>query len=251
MCGGFIWEFCDHAVYGGRTRAGKDIYLYGGDNGELQHDGNFCLDGLVYPDRRPHTSLFEYRNVYRPLRSSYDLASRKLTISNHMDFTDPEKVISASYALVLDGNRIAEGILTIPSIKPRTSVSIDLPLNIPSKGRCFLWISYVIKKSQGALPAGHELGFDEIRIPVANPRYARTLMAMNNASCDTGYPLSHQDKGNLIIISGKGFNYKFDKRTGMPALMNFEGEELLDKPIEFNFWRAPVGPRPPKKPNAI
>ena len=157
-----------------------------------------------------------------------------------MDFTDPKDVISASYALVLDGTRIAEGILAIPSIKPRTSVSIDLPLTIPSKGRCFLWISYVIKKSQGALPAGHELGFDEIRIPVANPGYARTLMAMNNASCDTGYSLSHQDKGNLIIISGKGFNYKFDKRTGMPASMNFEGEELLDKPIEFNFWRAPV-----------
>ena len=240
LCGGFVWEFCDHAVYGGRTPDGKDIYLYGGDNGELQHDGNFCLDGLVYPDRRPHTNLLEYRNVYRPLRSSYDLTSGKLTISNHMDFTDPEGVISASYALVLDGTRIAEGTLEVPSIKPRTSVSLDLPLTVPSKGRCFLWISYVLKKPQGALPAGHELGFDEIRIPVADPRYARTLMVMNNASCDTGYPLSHQDKSTLIVISGKGFRYSFDKRTGMPASMIFEGEELLDRPIEFNFWRAPV-----------
>ena len=244
LCGGFVWEFCDHAIYGGKTPDGRDIYLYGGDNGELQHDGNFCLDGLVYPDRRPHTSLLEYRNVYRPLRSSYDAASGRLTISNHMDFTDPEDVISASYALVLDGTRIAEGTLEVPSIKPRTSVSLDLPLTVPARGRCFLWISYVLKKAQGALPAGHELGFDEIRIPVADPRYARALHVMNNASCNAGYPLSYhdteQDNGTLMIISGKGFSYSFDKRTGMPVSMVFEGEELLDKPVEFNFWRAPV-----------
>ena len=240
LCGGFVWEFCDHAVYGGRTPDGKDIYLYGGDNGELQHDGNFCLDGLVYPDRRPHTSLLEYKNVYRPLRSSYDIKSGKLTISNHMDFTDPEDIISASYALVLDGTRIAEGTLAVPSIKPGTSVSMELPLTVPSKGRCFLWVSYVLKKPHGALPAGHELGFDEIRIPVGDPGYARAQMVMSNALCDTGYPLSYQDKGTLIVISGNAFRYSFDKRTGMPVSMVFGGEELLDEPMEFNFWRAPA-----------
>ncbi|MBR3331514.1 MAG: DUF4981 domain-containing protein [Mogibacterium sp.] len=240
LCGGFVWEFCDHAVYGGRTPDGKDIYLYGGDNGELQHDGNFCLDGLVYPDRRPHTSLLEYKNVYRPLRSSYDITSGKLTISNHMDFTDPEDIISASYALVLDGTRIAEGTLAVPSIKPGTSVSMELPLTVPSKGRCFLWISYVLKKPHGALPAGHELGFDEISIPVGDPGYARAQMVMSNALCDTGYPLSYQDKGTLIVISGNAFRYSFDKRTGMPVSMVFGGEELLDEPMEFNFWRAPA-----------
>jgi len=240
LCGGFVWEFCDHAVYGGRTPDGKDIYLYGGDNGELQHDGNFCLDGLVYPDRRPHTSLLEYKNVYRPLRSSYDKTSGKLTISNHMDFTDPEDIISASYALVLDGTRVAEGTLAVPSIKPGTSVSMELPLTVPSKGRCFLWISYVLKKPHGALPAGHELGFDEISIPVGDPGYARAQMVMSNALCDTGYPLSYQDKGTLIVISGNAFRYSFDKRTGMPVSMVFGGEELLDEPMEFNFWRAPA-----------
>ena len=240
LCGGFVWEFCDHAVYGGKTPAGKDIYLYGGDSGELQHDGNFCLDGLVYPDRRPHTNLFEYKNVYRPLRSSYDPESGKLIISNHMDFTDPEDIISASYALVLDGTKIAEGTLVVPSIKPRTSVSLDLPLTIPSKGRCFLWISYVLKKTQGALPAGHELGFDEIRIPVPEPRYVKTLSVINNASSSIESPLSYQDADLLIVIKGAGFCYSFDKRSGMPASLNFEGEELLDKAVEFNLWRAPV-----------
>ena len=244
LCGGFVWEFCDHAVCEGQAAEDGAVYLYGGDSDELQHDGNFCLDGLVYPDRRPHTNLFEYKNVYRPLRSSYDTASGTLTISNHMDFTDPQDIISASYALILDGTRIAEGTLELPSIKPRTSVSLELPLTIPSKGRCFLWITYVLKKAQGALPAGHELGFDEIRIPVADPVYAKALLIRNNASQAAGSHLSYQDteqyKDTLIVIKGKGFSYSFDKRTGMPVSMIFEGEELLDKPVEFNFWRAPV-----------
>lgn len=244
LCGGFIWEFCDHAIYGGKTAEGKDIYLYGGDNEELQHDGNFCLDGMVYPDRRPHTSLFEYKNVYRPLRSKYDPVTEKLTISNQMDFTDPEDFISASYALVLDGTRISEGTLDIPSIPPRKNAVIDLPLVIPSKGRCFLRILYALKKSRGALQAGQDLGFDEIRIPVADPRYAKALMIMSRSFEKSGENLSYMDTEQngvpMIVVSGTDFRYSFDKRTGMPVSMIFAGEELFDKPMEFNFWRAPV-----------
>ena len=244
LCGGFVWEFCDHAIYKGMTGDGRHIYLYGGDSDELQHDGNFCLDGLVYPDRRPHTGLLEYKNVYRPLRCDYDPVSGELTVSNHMDFSDPEDLISASYDLMLDGIRIAEGTLELPSISPGSSVNLVLPLTIPSKGRCFLRIVYVLKKTQGALPAGHEQGFDEIRIPVRDPGYARALMLMNHVPDDASGPLScrdaEPDKDPLLIIGGTDFCYSFDKRTGMPVSMIFDGEELLDKPVEFNFWRAPV-----------
>ena len=73
MCGGFVWEWCDHAIAHGEADNGKTIYHYGGDHGEIVHDSNFCMDGLVYPDRRPHTGLLEYKNVYRPVRVvSYD-----------------------------------------------------------------------------------------------------------------------------------------------------------------------------------
>lgn len=56
--GGFVWEWCDHAV---KTEKG---YLYGGDFGETEHDGNFCVDGLVTPDRKPKSGLYEVRAVY-------------------------------------------------------------------------------------------------------------------------------------------------------------------------------------------
>ena len=61
LCGGFVWEWCDHAVYQGQAANGKEKYLYGGDFGEEVHDGNFCMDGLVYPDRTPHTGFWNTR----------------------------------------------------------------------------------------------------------------------------------------------------------------------------------------------
>ena len=68
ICGAFVWEWCDHAVYKGTAQDGRSIYFYGGDHGEYPHDGNFCVDGVVCPDRTPHTGLLEYKNVHRPAR---------------------------------------------------------------------------------------------------------------------------------------------------------------------------------------
>ena len=68
LVGGFLWEWCDHGIYKGKMPDGRNIYYYGGDHNEWPHDGNFCMDGLVYPDRRPHTGLLEFKNVYRPAR---------------------------------------------------------------------------------------------------------------------------------------------------------------------------------------
>ena len=61
MCGGFVWEWCDHAIAHGTAENGKTRYYYGGDHGETIHDGNFCMDGLVYPDRTPHNGLLNIK----------------------------------------------------------------------------------------------------------------------------------------------------------------------------------------------
>ena len=81
LVGGFLWEWCDHGIYKGKMPDGRDIYYYGGDHNEWPHDGNFCMDGLVYPDRRPHTGLLEFKNVYRPARVvKYDRESGMLML---------------------------------------------------------------------------------------------------------------------------------------------------------------------------
>ena len=88
LCGGFVWEWCDHAVLLGRTPDGRPRYGYGGDFGDIPNDGNFCVDGLVFPDRQPHTSLLEYKNVIRPIRASWTDESRTaIALHNYLDFT--------------------------------------------------------------------------------------------------------------------------------------------------------------------
>ncbi len=104
MCGGFVWEWCDHGIAHGRAKNGKTIFHYGGDHGEVIHDSNFCMDGLVYPDRTPHTGLLEYKNVYRPARVvSYDEMTGELVLHNYMDFDNLKDYVEISYELAQDG----------------------------------------------------------------------------------------------------------------------------------------------------
>ena len=104
MCGGFIWEWCDHAIDMGKTIEGKKMYAYGGDHNEYPHDGNFCMDGLVYPDRTPHTGLMEFKNVYRPVRvTGYDAEKGTLTIKNYMYFVDLKDYAVLGYEVLVDG----------------------------------------------------------------------------------------------------------------------------------------------------
>ena len=263
LCGGFVWEWCDHALYKGTAENGKAMYWYGGDHGELQHDGNFCLDGLVYPDRTPHTGLLEYKNVHRPLRASYDAGRQILTVENHMDFMDPDGKISAAWTLTLDGSQIAEGPLAIPSIAPHTCAEIPLAFTVPDKGRCFLTVTYVLKKEAFGLPAGHELGFDEIRIPTAEPRALKAagLLAGTDRvrpdadKMDAGAAgaqaaadpqqispgaLTVTESERFLVIEGQDFTYRLDTLSGLFTSLKLHDRELLDRPIDFNVWRAPT-----------
>lgn len=128
-CGGFVWEWCDHAIYKGKAANGKAMYAYGGDNGETIHDGNFCMDGLVYPDRRPHTGLLEFKNINRPVRiTGYDETNGVLTLHNYMDFTDIRDYLTMSYEVTCDGQIIASGDIDVPSVAPHGDRTISLRL---------------------------------------------------------------------------------------------------------------------------
>src|SRR5699024_7938466 len=110
FCGAFVWEWCDQAVYAGIADNGKKKFLYGGDFGEFPHSGNFCVDGLVYPDRRPHTGLLEYKNVHRPVRIvSYRQEDGNAILHNYMDFTEVKGYLHIRYRLECDGMILQSG----------------------------------------------------------------------------------------------------------------------------------------------
>ncbi len=247
LCGGFVWEWCDHAVYKGLTEDGRAMYWYGGDHGELQHDGNFCLDGLVYPDRTPHTGLLEFKNVHRPLRSSYDPDEGTLTVVSFLDFLNLSAFVRADYSLTLDGDEAARGSFRLPDIPPHGSARIPLDLDVPEKGRCFLLITYFLEKPLPGLPAGHELGFDDIRIPTSDGRNQKAAAmfpfaeeAAENEKAASAHHPEVTEADTDLIIKGGGFTYVLDTLSGRFTSLRVHGREILTEPVDFNLWRAPT-----------
>lgn len=241
LCGGFVWEWCDHAIYAGVAENGKAKYLYGGDSGEWPHDGNFCVDGLVYPDRTPGTGLMEYKNVHRPVRVQfYDPKSSQLTVHNYMDFVSLSDYITASYEVNCDGSVVVSGrIEKLPAVAPHCDGTIPLSIEIPEKGRCYLKIIYQLKNSTELMPEGFVLGFDEIPLPNQDGRNQTALQIWKAKPVSDGC-ITTTEGDRYITISTKTFTYQYDKFTGMFAKMTFDGKEVLDRGMNFNIWRAPT-----------
>ena len=239
MCGGFVWEWCDHAIAHGTAENGKTIYAYGGDHGEEIHDGNFCMDGLVYPDRTVHTGLLEYKNVYRPARViSYNKESGELVLHNYMDFDDLKDYVKISYELTQDGLVISKGILPEFFVAPHGEGKTNLKINVPENGKCYLKLIYHLKKELPLLNEDHILGFDEIEVSKEDTKCKLAEKWIPKTVVDSELQVNEND--TQIHIKGREFAYTIDRRTTLFTEMKFAGREYLNHPMELNIWRAPT-----------
>ncbi len=239
MCGGFVWEWCDHAIAHGTAENGKTIYAYGGDHGEEIHDGNFCMDGLVYPDRTVHTGLLEYKNVYRPARViSYDKESGELVLHNYLDFDNLKDYVTISYELTQDGLVISKGKLPEVSAAPHSEGKINLKINVPENGKCYLKLIYHLKKEVPLLDEDHILGFDEIEVSKDGAKCKLAEKWLQKTAVDSELQVNEND--TQIHIKGREFAYTIDKRTALFTEMKIAGREYLNHPMELNIWRAPT-----------
>ncbi|WP_394523177.1 glycoside hydrolase family 2 TIM barrel-domain containing protein [Lacrimispora sp. JR3] len=246
VCGGFVWEWCDHAIYQGRNLDGKPMYLYGGDHGEYPHDNNFCMDGLVYPDRKPHTGLKEFKNVYRPIRVvSYDQSSGQMVLRNYMDFVNLKDYVFLAYEVTCDGEVIHQGIIEeelLLDICPHKEGTVTLHFKVPEAGTCYLKISYLLKNGSNFLESGHCLGFDEIRLENQDGRNQTAVKLLKNPGTGESLEkaLKTEEDDRYLTINGETFTYTYNKLTGCFQEMYYENASLLDRPMEYNIWRAPT-----------
>ena len=230
-CGGFIWEWCDHAVYLGEAN-GKKKYGYGGDFGEYPHDGNFCMDGLVYPDRRPHTGLKEYKNVLRPGRIvAADV--NKITLWNTLDFTNLGDAVTMTYEIRQDGQiryqaRVPQKLL---NIAPHEQREIILPLPGFITGDFALHLIEYQKDDAPFVKAGNVVGEDE------TGRQHR--MPLTRAESASG-GIRVEETAASIILTGAGFRYVYSKFTGCFDQWTVNDRDLFTRPMGFNIWRAPT-----------
>ncbi len=243
-CGGMVWEWCDHAIDKGCAEDGRRMYWYGGDHGEFPHDKNFCMDGLVYPDRRPHTGLKEFWNVYRPARVvSFDAGKGLLRLHNYMDFLNLKDYCTLAWEVSCDGGKVAEGHVEDPAL-------LDIPahgegqlhLGLPScgRGKCYLKVNWILKKDMGVLKAGYSMGFDEVELSARESRCVLSGKLLNRPlMAKGGKPEVREDDRTLVVESGE-FCYTYDKLKGLFSSMVSHGKSLLEHPMEYNIWRAPT-----------
>ena len=239
MCGGFVWEWCDHAIAHGTAENGKTRYYYGGDHGETIHDGNFCMDGLVYPDRTPHTGLLEYKNVYRPVRIvSYDQANGQMVLHNYMDFDDLKDYVDIFYEMTQDGLTVEKGKLANVVAAPHSDAEVELKLQVPNTGKIYLKLIYRLKKEMPLLEQGYELGFDEMKLANEDDRNRQAVKWMEQEKAIGTINVKENDR--QIVLQAKDFTYVLDKRTGLFEDMQFAGRSYINHPMELNIWRAPT-----------
>lgn len=245
-CGGMVWEWCDHAIDKGSDAKGRRIYYYGGDHGETLHDGNFCMDGLVYPDRRPHTGLKEFKNVHRPARvAAFDAEKGVLRVHNYMDFLNLKDYCVLAWEVTADGRQIAAGLVRDPAlldIAPHQEgeVALDLSVKGLPAGRCYLKVTWLLKEDRGVLPAGRELGFDEVVLSAADAVCAQVKELWQKPLKDAAGALRVTEDDRFLTVESEAFCYRYNKFTGSFDRMVCRNRNLLEHPMEYNIWRAPT-----------
>ena len=233
--GAFVWEWCDHGVFAGLAADGHKKFLYGGDWNDFPNDGNFCLDGLVLPDRTISTSLIEYKNVIRPVRAAAITASGEFEFKNMLDFVNLKDYLNIKYEIFCDGVEIFKGDITAPDIAPHQTRNFKIPVKIPANGVCFIKFDYVQTVDLPFKTIGFPLGSDQLRLSAPEIKFSVPIKPAPTAS-----NVEFNEDDYSITVNGAHFKYVFSKQNGIFDTLSYENKSFLSAPMQYNIWRAPT-----------
>ena len=229
--GGFVWEWCDHALTLTDER-GVPYFGYGGDFGEYHHFGNICMDGLVTPDRRPHSALLEMKAVYAPFRVAKE--GNILTVTNRHAFSDLSHY-DISWSVTADGMLTANGAMDA-NPAPGATVSVPCPVVEPiAAADAVLTVRITLAAPTLWADAGHEVAafsFPLDAIPAATPDPVLSPLMLTETRA------AYIIQGTTA--AGKDFTYTVRRDTGMLTEMTVTGVPLLRAPMYLNCFRAPT-----------
>jgi len=234
--GGFIWDWVDQGLLK-KTEEGEEFWAYGGDFGPpgTLSDKNFCINGLVFPDRKTHPHIWEVKKVYQFIKvKPLNLKTGKVEILNTYDFID-FNIFETTWTVMADEEEIARGKLPRMDIPPSHSQEVNLPLSRihPEPGKeYFLKLSITLREETSLLPKGHEVAWEQFKLPLSLP--------VPDIDRKRLPKLSLHKKEKRIEIKGKNFTISFDQSTGMLTSYVFENTELIQSGPVPNFWRAPT-----------
>lgn len=231
LFGGCVWEFCDHAV-AVILPDGRIKYNYGGDFGEFPHDGNFCVDGLVSPDRRPGSGMKELKAVLLPAEFAVtDMSAGRFTLTSRRFFTDLSDAFTLHYFVEDNGRRVQSGTLSL-SAAPWETVPFTVEgLPADYKGAAYITFELIYKNDTPWAKAGDSAGFRQL--PLNDKPF--TLPTMTETR-----PLTVTEEHDALSVASGNNAYRFDLRHGTLTSLVKEGKELLAAPTSLTAWRAPT-----------
>ncbi len=234
--GGFIWDWVDQGLLE-ELPTGKKYFAYGGDYGpsDVPSDEDFCLNGLVFPDRSPKPILHEVKSVYQNFKFyPTDIKNRKLLVKNFNSFTSSSNY-DFVYKIIEDGKTVQEGLLNLDKeIKPLSEAEIIIP-NFTSEllknKEYFLNIYVKSKNKSGLIPLGHIVASGQLEL-------FKPVLATEHALKVSDLKLIELEQN--LIIEGDNFSATFSKGTGNLKSYIYKSKELLRTPLSSNFWRVPT-----------
>ncbi len=228
--GGCVWEFCDHAALLGGTPDNPE-YGYGGSFGDTPNAGNFCMDGLVYPDRRLHTGMLELKEVQKPYRiTEINAAKGKFRLENLRNFTDLSDILIL-WSLEVNGTSVAGGTLdTALAPESAEDFTVKFPKELKA-GTKAVNITFVQKTDTPLVKAGFSLGGEQFV-------FERNDILPSVKSAPSAVTLAEND--DKYIITAGEVALAFGKKSGALESLVQNGKEMLTAPTKVCFTRAPI-----------
>lgn len=263
--GGFVWEWIDHGIRQ-YTEDGREYFAYGGDFGDYPNNGNFCIDGLVRPDRTPSPGLLEYKKIIEPIKATeVDWKDGAVTIANRYDFLSLDHLL-LSWNVTADGSVLQSGSLFLPQVAPGESEMIKVPFSLPERPQpatdYWLNLSFALAADTSWAERGHEVAWAQFQMPTgasAGVEAAESSLAKSASqslvhdgdpneaapvaspmASTSGLPLHVEENRQTLMVLGEDFALTFDKVRGVLCHSEYQGLQWLKRGPRLNFWRAPI-----------
>ncbi|MCK4879549.1 MAG: DUF4981 domain-containing protein [Bacteroidales bacterium] len=238
--GGFIWDWVDQGI-AKKTDDGIKYWAYGGDFEPegVHHDGTFCLNGLVFPDRTIHPGLLEVKRAYQNVDfETVPFSQGTIKVINRHDFICLEG-FDLKWELTAEGVVVESGVVESPEVKPDRSAYIDLGLTggvEDASKEYFLNLAVVTREAAPLVPAGHQVAGGQFAM---NPGAAKSICTESFSKEGSG-EVSFVETKIELTVQVQGGEIRFDRNTGYMTAYVMNGNQLLSEGPIPNFWRAPI-----------
>ncbi len=234
IVGGFIWDFVDQGLLK-KSEEGIQYFAYGGDYGDQPNDGNYCINGIVMPDRRPNPSLYEVKKVYQNIQVlPIDLLEGKIKVRNKFCFIKLDSV-KAKWELTENGVKIDEGKLEIDKILPNQEENIVFSFKKPTirpNSEYHIKFEFSLANDELWADKGHLIAWDQFLLPIESPK--------NPAEIKNASELILEEFDEVCKIYNKDFKLLFGKTTAVVESLTYKSVKFINSSLLPNFWRAPT-----------